>query len=682
MWDIDEITDEATLDELDYDALLTEGMVVLVDQRDAVRALFDKGTELLEVLTTPPPVPTLADLLASFDLEAAYANKQAVIHWDASEARQAVHDAAADAQASVDAARTAATADPPDPNTPLATTAASTVDAARAAASSALAATASITDKLDVPKDAVHVSDSALVFKDWHIKSFPAEPWQAPYSMPLEDDTIVAAIKKARQMVPVIPHGAKGTAKPQYAGTMAWTPFVMGSKKLEGWMYVEPRGEYQDYFWGRVHSFYSDAAAEADKVAADPVASASLKTVMAARAKQRNIAAAAATFRQEGLPPAINTYDGTVLTWCSGLAAPGMLPRIFNALMRDENCAKVMYLCGFLYTGNDLDAEYQIADVESDVPRVYHRNNFMTQDQIDPDTGKKKYPKGTRDCSAFKVLEHFTDQLPLIYMLIALSRDELTRDRVFDPNFAAMAAMVDIAGAENIFTESLYIFIGEVQHNWALNGRKIFTAATRDKTHRPSSLVAWAIAHFSADEKALTLPSEEGDRAIAKGVFRFVLRSIQEDAFGTAVVLLKVKCRRMKTSMLTGDDPIQLSSVTTLYGFTRLVENYWTPMQTGLGPAKFKPHQIDESTLTVAGFPVRLASAEDAPPDEQVVRDSPVAGTFWSVGKQAQCEFLFPNDVSLMGFDAAGNVLVQDAKTKAQWGMKKDSTTQEWQRVQ
>ncbi|MCP6769535.1 hypothetical protein NL529_32285, partial [Klebsiella pneumoniae] len=82
--------------------------------------------------------------------------------------------------------------------------------------------------------------------------------------------------------------------------------------------------------------------------------------------------------------------------------------------------------------------------------------------------------------------------------------------------------------------------------------------------------------------KQIPRPSVEGDKAIAKGIFRFTLRSIQEDALTQAQAILKVMLRQKKVDRLPeGDCP--LSERKTLYGLNRLIDNYWTPMKTGIG---------------------------------------------------------------------------------------------------
>ena len=187
-----------------------------------------------------------------------------------------------------------------------------------------------------------------------------------------------------------------------------------------------------------------------------------------------------------------------------------------------------------------------------------------------------------------------------------------------------MQSMVTVAGAENIATEALYVFIGEVQHNWDLMRRRLDTAPLlRDKQHRPANLVQWAVDHFTDDEAKLPRPSADADRAIAKGIFRFTLRAIQEDALNVALVHLKVELNKQKTNRLADNDGILLSGIPILYGFNRLMDNYWTPMQTGTGPAGIKPHSIDGSMLEVPDLPLKLVDKGTANPDDQLVQDKP-----------------------------------------------------------
>ena len=94
-------------------------------------------------------------------------------------------------------------------------------------------------------------------------------------------------------MLPDIPQGEQGTPKPQNTGVMAWVEFTNG-KKMQGWMYVESKGPYQDYFWAKVQSLYDAVKADADaKIAADAQVASSPSAVMAARASQRSVSAAA-----------------------------------------------------------------------------------------------------------------------------------------------------------------------------------------------------------------------------------------------------------------------------------------------------------------------------------------------------------------------------------------------------
>ena len=226
------------------------------------------------------------------------------------------------------------------------------------------------------------------------------------------------------------------------------------------------------------------------------------------------------------------------------------------------------------FTGTVNDGEFQIADVESDPPRVDYQNNFASMDDVNPDTGKvdPNRRKGSRDYHAYRLPEHFTSQLPLIYMLIALSRDAYPRQGL-RPEPAAMQSMVTVAGAENIATEALYVFIGEVQHNWDLMRRRLDTAPRRgtSSTARPTSCNGPSITSRTTRRSSPALRRcrprhREGD-------LRFMLRAIQEDALNVALVHLKVELNKQKTHRLADDDGILLSGIPILYGFNRLMDN-------------------------------------------------------------------------------------------------------------
>lgn len=621
-------------DDLDWDEIYREKRRDLLRWAGQLRAAFERAVDEAGETLFPPP-KKLEDLLATFELEDAHRQRTAVANWNADADRAAAHAAAVKEKDDINEVRALA---PPPENAEE-----TVAHAGLEAASNVLDKVAKATDTIDPaahgPAGAVHVSDTAKVFKNWHLTDIP-ETYVAPYFELVGDPEIVDNIKKARSMLEEIPHGQKGVKKRQPAGTMAWT--VYDPKKTEGWMYVEPfNGEYGKWCQEQVKQRYAAAKAKADEVAADPSATASKK--MGARAAMRIVSAAYATMRQEGFPSAINTYDGTILTWCSGLAAQGKLKSVFYAINKDPNIRKAMYLCGFLFEGTPLDGTYQIVDIQK-ISTTYYRTNFASQDARDPnDPNKIKYVAGTRDYADYKVLQKLVDQIELLYMLIMVARDPLTRQTVFDVNFTIVERMVGVGSAELIATEALYVFIGEVKHNWAIT----------------ENMVEWARKKLTPAEAAPPCPSEEYDRALAKGVFRYVLRRVQRDAWSAAVGRLKVMVKKAGKKMLAeGLDFHNDVMAKVVYSFDRLVDNYWKPMQTGIGPQRFKPHMIDESTLAVPDFPP-LASAATPNVDDVIVY-SPNAKASYNLGSNAQCDFIFTNtSVKLMGFDESGNVIVQ-----------------------
>jgi hypothetical protein len=642
----DDNDDDNYLDNLEWDEMLRTNYVEMIEWALFLRAVFNaKVEEVRDALSPPPPrQPTLTDLLESFMLVDERKHEKSIAYWNESKERGDVNEALKEAKDAVDHARP-----PGGPSDDLVEQAS---DAALGAASAVLGKLASVT----APVDAVHVSDKAIDFDNWHLTDIP-ESYKAPYSELLRNESIVKNIKKARSMLAVIPHGEQGKLKKQPAGTMAWTRY--DEKGTEGWMYVEPfNGEYGQWCQNEIKTQYDAAKARADEVDADPLATPAQK--MQARVPMRQLSAAYAAMRQEGLPSAINTYDGTVLTWCSGLAAPGRLKEIFYWASQDPNVYKAMYLCGFLYQGTPTDGIYQVVSLKK-VPLVYYRTNYASEDARDPNNPNKiKYPKGTRDMADYKVLQTFVDQIELVYLLILLARDPLTRKTIFDANLGVLLGMARLGSPEKIATEALYVFIAEVKHNW-------FNAS-------PGDMVDWARRRFTPAEAALPWPSEEHDWAVAKGVFRFILRHVQQGAWNAAVAQLKAKVRKEGKKMFPYAEALDFQTVVNrvVYSFDRLVDNYWKPMQTGIGPRKFKPHMIDQSTLSAPNVP--SGSVADFPPlatsvpratDDVIVYGKNAS---YNIGSNAQCDFIFTDtQFKLMGFDESGNVVLARGPNGPTW---------------
>jgi hypothetical protein len=602
--DIDDIDD---VDLVDWDRIFRGDWTELEEWAKFLRAAFYVAVEEAEYAVFPKP-RQLKDLLSSFILDYEDCFKPAIVYWTSSTTRAAAHEAAEDAKKSVDAER--AKGDP-----------------GPAVESAALSAAAKLTDEVTVPGDAFHVSDAAIVFKSWEITSFPDE-YDAPLLVPITDASIVENVKKARSMIQPIEHGVKGVLKKQPAGKLAWTPYG----KKEGWMYVEPaKSDYGVWLSQRMKDEYDARMKAAKAAAADSTLSARRKNDLLASA--RVAASCLAVMRQEGAPSAINTYDGTVLTWGIGIAGPGRLPETFYRIVKDPNVERALYLCGFKYQGTPTHGAYQIVDLTSDPPRVVFRDNYAHKDR-----GTIK--KGRLDYGAYKVLQVLVDQLELIYLLIALARDELTRETVFRANYDLVEQMVTLGDHAEIESEALFVFISEVKHNWNLHG----------------DIAKEAIKRFDATEA--TLPkSPERDKAIAKGVFRYTMSAIQRAAWGRAVAELRVNVKQGKSP---SDREVSLANVMHYgYGFDRLLDNYWNPMQKGTNTQ-------DGSALPVPDFPAPMAGTTPGPDDIVVTSKKGAPPLSYVIGTQSQCDFLFPDPkTTLVDFDD-GNIIVKDGKGN-QW---------------
>jgi hypothetical protein len=629
---------------LEWDEILRDDYEEVQNWERAIRAAYRRLFEEGEA----PPAPTykLKDLLDTFILEEEADQKAQVAFWNDSEVRSAAHDAAAAASESVEEARSAAGAP--------STVAEALLDSALDVADAALTGVEKVTDTMTVPADIAHLSDSAVPFKSWHIRSFP-ETFEAPIERPLQDGdagcevvspdddgSIPAAIRKARAMIQPIPMGEKGVVKAQPAGTMAWTRY--DPKKTEGWMYIEPKGAYADWLNRRMQQEYAarTAAYQGNFPEVSGDFDTPAKDTANLLAEARIAASVIAVMRQEGTPSAINTYDGTILTWGIGIAGPGRLPEVFYRIMKDPNIKRAFYLCGFRYEGTPKEGAYQIVDLTQDPPVVSFRDNFAHQERTyqKKDGRRATTKKGARDYGAYKALQLVADQVELLWLLIAVARDELTRETVFRVNYQLVEEMVRFGDHAFVECEALFVFISEVKHNWDI----------RD------NMVAWAMKHLDDTEQGLPVPSPALDKAIAKGVFRFVLRHVQRMAWRMAVKELEVnvaKAKRDKTDV----NPVPLLKTLTdvTYGFDRLVKNYWEPMQSG-------KNVQDGSALPVPDFPPVLeGKISDADTVFSVARNG--VRMHYVVGGRAQCDFLFPhNMIELRDIDGDGNVILQEEK--------------------
>jgi hypothetical protein len=699
----------------DLTDVLREGQTDILDFRDLLVRTLKPVVELADEILNPPE-KKLADLCAAFELEERAKLKADVVHYDNSQTRQEVHDAAEAAGASLDQARSEAEADAaadqpllkPRSTVDRAAQAvqdagAAIVDAALGVASAAAQAVAAATEALPVPKDAVHVSEGAIIVNRWHIEA-PALPYKSPYHEPVADPSVVDNIKKARDMIPAVPHGEKGVQKKQYAGTMQWTKWP--ADNMEGWMYAEGRGPFMDWFWKQVGDRYAAAKAEADAREADPKnAGWSQRDKNRNRIPERTVAGARCCQLQEGLTSAINTYDRCMFTWSTGgFGAPGIdMARVLQYLWEDENARKVMYLCGLWVGGTPNDPVYQYVDVDQKIPCLYYGSNIFSEDTTDKNGNKFK--AGERNTMAWKVLAKVRDSLPMLWMFIALARDELTRDLVFDISWTIECGMAGVSGGEELCTEAAYVFCAEVQHEWNIHARKVATTFTRRKAERPSSMVRWAIDRFTADEHQRfadpehavteTLPSVDRDKAIVKGVFRMAMQSCQEDAFPKAIdqVFKKLKDAKLlkdgkvpaEGALLPDGQGVVLSEVSPLYALWEGIHNYLKPMQTGVGPSGAQ-HQLCGTPLPLGEeFPKRLLTEDEraaAGPDDVLVKEPRTDPQFkeyagwWKIGMRPQCDFLFTPDAALLGYDEKGCAVVRDKKRGLEWKLKRDN--QKW----
>ncbi len=572
----------------------------------------------------PPPDPRtpIQKLLESYVLVEEKEDAAAVAHWNDSSARQAVHDAVQAVATAVQGAQ--AMEDPQNQQSPgdaAVGAVASAYEPVVAAAGAAAGAAAKATDVITPPVDAdVHVSDSAPLFPNWHLTADQLSgDFTQPFTAPLTDQATLDAITANRKLMPVIPQG------PAAAGYLSW----VGYGGREGWMFMEDdTSEYGKWLTDQLMNAYAAA-----KAANAPIVGDASKTVLErvkALGPQRLAAACIAVKEQEGAPSSINTYDGRVLSWGIGIAAPGHLPETFARIIQSRRVKKALYLCGFLYQGtvigNQHHGGYQIVDVAN--KQVVFKDNLFHD--TDPN-----HKKGEIEGKAFTVLKVLVSQIEMIHLLIQLARDPLTRDTIFAPNYDMIQRFCVIANPEQLNSEAIYVFAAQVRHNWGLGG----------------DIVKWALDHFTATETATPVPSLSRDMAIAKGICRCIASRLQRQRWNIAIKLAEAGMIPMGFKL--SERPAQ-----TEWELSRLHKEYWVPLQSGTKTQ-------DGTSVMVSGF-LDPSSTEptSAPADHYVTRDFR-SGEWFDVGPRSQCDLLFDHDqITIVRFDS-GNVVIYDTKTKA-----------------
>lgn len=334
---------------------------------DMLGETFDSGLQYVADHLPPPPPPDprspIQRLLESFDLEDERKFRAAAVQWNDGELRPALKDAAGGAKKLAEEAH----AGMGEPDSLMGQLAAGALDAAARAAG----ALEKATDPIAVgAEDAdVHVSDSAAVFKNWHLPAGQLEhdDFAQPLRVPITDPEVIENIKKARAMLPIVEQNHGRAVR----GKLCWTKYP--PRKTEGWMFAEPDdSEYGQWLGQKMKAIYAEKHQALEDLLADP--SAPPKEVTSARVAKYLAATCIAIKEQEGAPSSLNTYDGLVLTWGIGIAGPGKLPETFAKITdgRDvgtRRVAKAFYLCGFKYEGKMIGRNF-MADTKSSISRA------------------------------------------------------------------------------------------------------------------------------------------------------------------------------------------------------------------------------------------------------------------------------------------------------------------------
>lgn len=253
-------------------------------------------------------------------------------------------------------------------------------------------------------------------------------------------------------------------------------------------------------------------------------------------------------------------------------------------------------------------------------------------------------------------LQRLVDQIEMMYLLIQLARDPLTRDVIFWPNYRMIERFGIIAYAEQIHTQALYVFAGEVRHNWGFG----------------ADIVKWAIDKFDEDERRTATPSIERDRAIAKGLVRYLMCALQKQRWSKALALMDAdvkaaaEAKKKKGEILPIKKRILAEmKAATEYGLTRLIDHYWKPLQTG---AKTQ----DQSRVEVSDYLKPVGDLASVPSTNYGWTELPPQGSppsvttkYYDIGRLGQMDLLFPHDdIQILGYDDNKNVKIIDRGTE------------------
>jgi hypothetical protein len=447
------------------------------------------------------------------------------------------------------------------------------------------------------------------------------------FHTPEEVKKIVEDVTSVRALLPKLPQ-SKTTA----SGYLMLVNYDV--RGTNGWMYISPPGKYLDWLEKQIDDKIAACKQAYEDTCADPELT--VEDRKRAWFRWGQACTVKAIRMQEGDPAALNTYDGLVLSWGIGIAGPGLLPETFQWIRADANVDKVFRLCGWTVDADLVDknyhGRYQVLDLsDRNNPVVRYRDNFVHAVK-DGQVNKREY------CGdAFKVLSHVTKQIELLYMLVQLARDPLTRVTIFKPNLSMIERFAAVAMAEKMKTLALYVFTGQVKHCWGLGVDFVLKAA----------------ASFNDDEKALSIGTEDFDRALVAAIARYLAAVFQRQKWRRAVAKLRVDAKKAKKA---GTPLAAIDLHTTLpdteYGFSNSFEKRylkflnagtWT---SGAGLSVSKPWTVAKS-------------AADVPSDHYCVveqwRITRGDTAYLDFGPQARIPWLIfarEDKVKLLGFDA------------------------------
>jgi hypothetical protein len=204
----------------------------------------------------------------------------------------------------------------------------------------------------------------------------------------------------------------------------------------------------------------------------------------------------------EGYPASVQTWDKHIVTWGTGLAAKGNLPKVFPRLQADAEIARILEGVGIDNRRDAKGLRYHVVDLDA---KTVVSSTLKLDEKA---TRKSKRKKPVMRLDHDDALEAVRRQPDLMLALIGVSEAAATRERVLEAQWAVYLSSAEWAGQNKVFTLALNFTITHMFH-W-------LPAVAKRSIDVPKELAAMGA----------TSATLETDKELAVRVFRSFYREL------------------------------------------------------------------------------------------------------------------------------------------------------------